>query len=390
MAVVLQPQFSSYLGDLAEVLDIPPSRYDDAVKRYTAVGEWLGDPASPLALYMPEIYPQGSFGLGTVVKPIGDDDHYDIDLVCQLQIAQTAITQQHLKAAVGDRLKAHAIYQRLLDVEGRRCWTLNYADGARFHMDILPAIPDTVEWLVALGVPYAFAQHAICITDKDTWDDDPSWPKSNPKGYAAWFRHRMQPIFDQQRRLLAENIKASVDDVPEYRVKTPLQRAIQLLKRHRDVYFEKNGEDKPTSIILTTLAALAYQNQADLHDALIAIIGGMPNHLQQCDDGIWWVANPVNPQENFADRWQEYPQRERLFRGWLQQVERDLAQILAASTIDGVVTKAQSIFGTRTANEAVLQYKSRSAGTPPSSKLSLATTVLSKSAPAPRQWSDRR
>jgi hypothetical protein len=55
----------------------------------------------------------------------------------------------------------------MLDKEGRRCWTLNYADGAKFHMDILPAIPDDYSWLIQLGVPDDFAQHAICITDKN-------------------------------------------------------------------------------------------------------------------------------------------------------------------------------------------------------------------------------
>ena len=57
------------------------------------------------------------------------------------------------------------------------------------------------------------------------------------KGYAAWFRDRMKPQFEARRRALAESLRASVEDIPEYRVKTPLQQAIQLLKRHRDMSF---------------------------------------------------------------------------------------------------------------------------------------------------------
>lgn len=37
-----------------------------------------------------------------------------------------------------------------------------------------------------------------------------------------------------------------------------------------------------------------------------------------------WVANPVNPEENFADKWIEYPQREKNFYKWLDQVEHDI------------------------------------------------------------------
>ncbi len=63
-------QFSQILRHLADSLDISESRYKDAVKKYKAVGNWLGKEGSPLSLYTPEISPQGSFSLGTVVKPV--------------------------------------------------------------------------------------------------------------------------------------------------------------------------------------------------------------------------------------------------------------------------------------------------------------------------------
>jgi hypothetical protein len=154
-------QFSQILRHLADSIDISESRYEDAVKKYEAVGNWLGKEGSPLALYSPEISPQGSFNLGTVVKPVSLEDTYDIDLVCHLDISKNEITQQLLKKMVGDRLKANKTYLGMLAKEGRRCWTLDYADSAKFHLDILPAIPDDYNWLIQLGVPYVFARHAI-------------------------------------------------------------------------------------------------------------------------------------------------------------------------------------------------------------------------------------
>lgn len=42
-----------------------------------------------------------------------------------------------------------------------------------------------------------------------------------------------------------------------------LQRIVQILKRHRDIMF--NGdEDKPISIIITTLASRAYRGETNL------------------------------------------------------------------------------------------------------------------------------
>ena len=43
--------------------------------------------------------------------------------------------------------------------------------------------------------------------------------------------------------------KVSIEDVPEWRVKTPLQRSVQILKRHRDIYFQQKPEVRPVSVL---------------------------------------------------------------------------------------------------------------------------------------------
>jgi hypothetical protein len=40
------------------------------------------------------------------------------------------------------------------------------------------------------------------------------------------------------------------------------------------------------------------------------------------------VANPVNEEENFADKWVDYPQRQKNFENWLKDVQTDLDNIL--------------------------------------------------------------
>ena len=72
---------SFILEEIANQLDISETLYKEAVDRYEAVGKWLGEGDSPLAVFSPVIYPQGSFLLGTVTKRWGKDEEYDIDLV---------------------------------------------------------------------------------------------------------------------------------------------------------------------------------------------------------------------------------------------------------------------------------------------------------------------
>ena len=130
-------QLNQILTDLANELDVPPSKYKEAKEHYEAVGDWLGEDDSELAPYQPVIYPQGSFALGTAVKPLGNDD-YDVDAVCLLQFAEDQITQQQLKQMVGDRLMhPRSRYKGMLDPRhgGRRCWTIKYSDDSHFHLN---------------------------------------------------------------------------------------------------------------------------------------------------------------------------------------------------------------------------------------------------------------
>ena len=98
---------SFIFDEIAKQLDISDSLFEDAEKKYQAVGEWLGEGTSPLAKYSPKIFPQGSFLLGTVTKPLGEKDEYDIDLVFEMILSKSQITQNELKNMVGDRLKDH-------------------------------------------------------------------------------------------------------------------------------------------------------------------------------------------------------------------------------------------------------------------------------------------
>jgi len=114
MLDIRKNNISKLLNDLADEISVPESKYEDAISRYEAVGNWLGGSGSPLESYKPIIFSQGSFALGTAVKPLSGDE-YDIDTVCLLKIDKYAISQKMLKHLVGDRLKEHGTYCNMLD-----------------------------------------------------------------------------------------------------------------------------------------------------------------------------------------------------------------------------------------------------------------------------------
>lgn len=346
------------LSDLADELDVPPSKYREARQHYEAVGAWLDSDDSALARYQPSIYPQGSFALGTAVKPLGKEE-YDVDSVCLLQRPPYCVTQQQLKGLVGDRLKhPQSRYKDMIEPEegGRRCWTIRYADKSKFHLDVLPAIPDNYDWLLTLGVPVEWATNAIRLTDRKTWDDpNPEWPRSNPKGYVAWFKERMRIRLEEAKRLHARDIRADVEEIEDFEVRTPLQRLVQILKRHRDARYNTD-DDKPISIILTTLAAMAYNEEGDLAKAMLDVVPRMKNNIEK-RDGVWWVPNPVNPAENFADKWAERPRKAMLFFQWLDALEREHKELLTDQGYAKVGDYLREAFGRRDA-ELVMAKRS--------------------------------
>jgi len=366
-SVTTKSQLNNLFQSVAEALDIPESRYKQAEERYQAIGKWLGTSESTVAVFAPEMYPQGSFRLGTVIKPISDAEEYDIDLVCKLNLSKEKISQKDLKELVGVEVKGYASANSMSSDpdEGHRCWTLNYSEEAQFHLDILPAIPDVESWEVLQHrVPEAWAEKSIAITDNTLRNYhliDDEWPRSNPGGYADWFKERMRTIYDDRRVKLAESMRADIEDVPEYKIKTPLQQAVQILKRHRDIMFTDDPDDKPISIIITTLAAHAYNNETVLIDALINIVNGMSVFIQT-KDGILWIPNPVNPHENFADKWRSHPERELKFRRWLLQVRSDINSTLEARDIRAMGEALKPRFGERIVKEALGHFPSFSAG----------------------------
>lgn len=336
-ALLRKAELYSILDQICQSLELTDEQLEAARKSYEAVAEWLGSSDQPL-LKLIDVYVHGSAGLGTTVRPLNRED-FDVDLICKLLLFAAGRSPAELKKLVGDRLRENARYSAMLE-EKKRCWRLNYA--REYHLDISPTIinPDC-------------DNGGELVPDKKLREFKPT----NPKGYKELFEHRasLVPRIRASKSAMAED-RANIEPFPQHGYsKGILRRAVQLLKRHRDIHFQFITEEvAPISIIITTLAAQAYEYcvktfpfDSEL-DVLVATIRMMPHFIAQPflnGRRMYVVANETTIGENFAERWNTEPARVRAFYEWHAKALADFEVLPTLEGADGVTKLLESSLG---------------------------------------------
>jgi hypothetical protein len=238
----------SLLDEIVSNLDIPENAYKKAEERYESIYEWLTRPGAISSRHDPDVYPQGSFRLGTVVRPLDPSASFDLDIGCRLLtgISVHTHTQHQLKELVGkdldDYRKARLVKEEL--EEKTRCWRLQYADQLSFHMDCVPSIPQEQTRIVLLegllmnrenfstDLAQEVTATAGAITDntRDDYDEiTPEWYISNSQGYAKWFESRMRQAIGLLENRAINFGRGSIEEIPTYDWKSPLQAGMSLV-----------------------------------------------------------------------------------------------------------------------------------------------------------------
>jgi hypothetical protein len=290
-------------------LDVPPALEATVHGLYDDVGRFMCE-----ALDEGEwsIHPQGSGRLGTMVRR-HDSEDYDIDSVVVRDVPKERITQNDLKATVGEVLEEYVIGRtwstgpRFTSVTAdRRCFTLESDDP--IHMDVLPAVPDRSSSPTALWIP-----------DRELR----LWQPSDPVGFGDWFFDQMSAQMIEAKAAFAKRAHVDVEDVPNWQVRTILQRAVQVLKAHRNCYFEPHDPNHASSIVITATAARAYRGESSLLEAVMNAAALMPRFIEK-DGPTYVVLNPAHPDENFADLWTAARAAE--FFAWIDDLQRTLEE----------------------------------------------------------------
>lgn len=344
------------LNQLADEIDITDSQHGAIKRAYNSVADWLNQQDTKIARHDIDIFPQGSLMYGTAIKPIEEDD-YDVDLVCKFTKGTSGLSPAYVKQSVGERISESLTYKRLLEKEGRRCWTLQYSDSLNFHMDILPAIPFHEEYrsntkFNAIYESMNTARYfALLATDKNKETQEYSFIPTNPRGYAEWFRSRIH--FNR-----SQSAYESIERLPEYPYKTVLQKSIQLLKRHRDVFFRDHDEHiKPISMIITTLVAKCYNGETEIYDFICKALSQMSSYIERDNTGKYVIKNPVMPLENFADKWAEKPNKAEAFFNWVKQATEDFKNLAQITSYSGYEKELKRLFAQKPVDRLMESYR---------------------------------
>ena len=203
---------------------------------------------------------QGSYALGTLIKPVKDNDEYDADI----QIVMNPNPRWQAKDYVEKiyrELKENKTYQDKVSRK-TRCVTVEYAGD--FHLDVVPRV--TIN-----------GKHYIC-NHKDN-----KFEKTDGTGYRDWF--------NEKNRITGGNLK----------------RAVRILKYLRD----HKGNYTAKSILLTTLAGNAIKSSDEgeesvstVSDTLVTILTRMDEYLQQ-HPTMPKIENPVLSTERFDRHWDQ-------------------------------------------------------------------------------------
>ncbi len=311
------------------------SKINKIEQTYKSLSDWITSDKKFWGVFDTIVYPQGSYPIRTSLKPYRNDE-FDLDFVVQALINYKEINPALLYNSLYNRLFENEIYKDKIEKKNR-CIRINYKSD--YHVDILPACLVTEN-----------NQSFLKIPDRELKD----WCDSNPKGYIKWFNDISQTVgpmyFELKKAFEVEDLPAKLP----YENLLPLQRAVQLMKRYRDVYFEKNSNNKPSSIIITTLAAMNYQSETSEYDTINNILSRVVNSLESIR--YYGIVNPLNPKENFADKMLNDNNLFIAFSNLMQDFKNSWSSLNSLEGLDKISTTLSKLFGEKVVQSAINEY----------------------------------
>ena len=233
-------------------VNLNQTRLDKLDEHVKAVTEYL---ANNLTGYR-RVERQGSYALGTIIKPVRDGQEYDADLLLLVESDREKGAADYIEEVYAC-LREHKYY-RTIARRKTRCVVLDFAGDV--HLDIVPCISFN-------GTQY--------ICNRDTGDFEPT----DGTGFRDWFNDRS--------RATGGNLK----------------RVTRLLKYMRD----HKGNFTAPSVLLTTLIGNTVDGTGEFSsvpDALHTVMSRIDSFLQ---NHPWMpaITNPALPSEDFTRKWDQ-------------------------------------------------------------------------------------
>ena len=284
-------EFAEFLRD---EVNLNQSRLDRLETSVGAVNDYL---KGNLSGYQ-RMERQGSYALGTLIKPVDDNDEYDADIQIVMNPNPSWGAKDYV-LEINRTLTGNKNYADKLRLK-TRCVTVDYAGD--FHLDVVPRV--TIS-----------GKHYVCNRTDNKFEE------TDGIGYRDWF--------NEKNRITGRNLK----------------RVVRLLKHLRD---HKNSFTAK-SILLTTLAGSTIKSSDEgtaavstVADTLETVLSRMNDYLQQ-HPNMPVIKNPVLPSEDFNRHWDQ--RRYANFRNRVQSYAQTAKQAKAEPSAEKAIKLWQELFG---------------------------------------------
>lgn len=295
----------------AHEISLSGPQYDKINDRYSQLQKILSASDEPL-LAEAHIFPQGSMRLRTTIKPVSgaprDLGTIDADAIVWLPHAQGADAQKVLEA-IEKRFKEGSRVQEEIQPLRRGVRIVYADDSPGFHIDVTPA-------RAIHGNTKKDGEGKLEVPDREL-----GWKASSPIPYSDWLQEasRERIALEERHVMFAKSAgtfdsatQAPLPDYDDYLDQDPLRATIKLLKRQRDEWAIRTGNEpfRPISAVITTLATHAYLDVSKDSkakplkplDVVLEIVRRMPEHIRHKGNDCL-VCNPADDNENFAEKW---------------------------------------------------------------------------------------
>lgn len=282
-------QREELLARIAQELELDETRKNKMETAYNSVYELLKKESDFFKNLEILIYPQGSAKIGTTVKPINGED-FDLDTVLHIYDPYYNHKPKTIYDALVKVLENDGYYKTIMEKK-KRCVRLNYKSD--FHIDILPACMKNLNDYEKIAIPEKALNN---------------WSSGNPKGFANRFLNNANSVKKSVLKLFSDTlIKAKVESEPipkEIYEKTPLQRAVQLVKRYRDIYY-LDKDFRVSSIVITTIISESYNSEDSIYSTISNTITKIKDNynISIASRTRFKIFNPVDGSEEFTDSW---------------------------------------------------------------------------------------
>ena len=323
----------SLLLGISQSLQLPRSKYELAEERYHTIGDIIQKDAvfDDIDLH---VYPHGSFRQKTTVKPLQEDE-YDLDFVVELP-TESSMMPGDLYNNIYRILSTDGIHNKMVEKK-TRCIRVNYAND--FHMDIMP------------GKLINAATKEIIVPDRElkNW-----YHHSNPIGFAEWFEQqaRISIISEYNQRVA----KAKTEPITEQEIAArlePLRRAVQLIKRYRDLYCDANDAVPVRSIVISTLMGQISSSYSSEMDIIMDFCSYVNGRIQLAGGKPFEVRNPVITNEVLSEKWNEDVQNYNDFKDMMKALTDDIDKLYSLTINTDIVTQLKKMFGESVTNDVV-------------------------------------